>query len=323
MPIISALSLLLLAQDALEPGVRAFSEGKYAEAARLLEAAPESPTRDLFRQLATLGQRGCGGADLTALDRQWRTLNDARLKRLAGIALAQCVPSALQELQAAYPNDADVLYQVARHHLRAWNDAVFAMYQRAPSSYRVHQLSAEILEIQGKLPEAEAEFRKAIAKAPQALNLHFRLGRVLLLQAQGAAGLASARAEFEKELERNPSDAAAEFQVGQILQAEGKPAEARPRLERALALSPGLAEAALALAKIESQDKQYGKAIALLEGVTTRQPNHEAALYNLMLAYRNAGRMDKARAAKAALDKLQKPPEGEFTEFLKKLEGKK
>jgi hypothetical protein len=38
-----------------------------------------------------------------------------------------------------------------------------------------------------------------------------------------------------------------------------------------------------------------------------------------MLAYRNAGRPDDARKAKAELDKLQKPPEGEFTDFLKRL----
>jgi hypothetical protein len=38
-----------------------------------------------------------------------------------------------------------------------------------------------------------------------------------------------------------------------------------------------------------------------------------------MIAYRNAGRMADARREKAELDKLQRPPEGEFTEFLKKL----
>ena len=38
-----------------------------------------------------------------------------------------------------------------------------------------------------------------------------------------------------------------------------------------------------------------------------------------MLAYRNSGQMDKARREKQELDKLQRPPEGEFTDFLKKL----
>jgi hypothetical protein len=38
-----------------------------------------------------------------------------------------------------------------------------------------------------------------------------------------------------------------------------------------------------------------------------------------MLAYRNAGRAADAQREKAEIDKLQRPPSGEFTEFLKKL----
>jgi len=49
------------------------------------------------------------------------------------------------------------------------------------------------------------------------------------------------------------------------------------------------------------------------------QPLNESARYNLMLAYRNAGRGDDALREKAAIDKLRRPPQGEFTEFLKKL----
>jgi hypothetical protein len=48
-------------------------------------------------------------------------------------------------------------------------------------------------------------------------------------------------------------------------------------------------------------------------------PQSEAAHYSLMMAYRNAGKLAEARREKAELDKLQKAPEGEFTEFLKKL----
>jgi hypothetical protein len=49
------------------------------------------------------------------------------------------------------------------------------------------------------------------------------------------------------------------------------------------------------------------------------QPRSEVARYNLMVAYRNAGRTADAQKAKAELDKLQKPPEGEFADFLKRL----
>jgi tetratricopeptide (TPR) repeat protein len=328
-----AISLLVLlsvplAADALEDGLQAFAQGRYAEAVRVLQQAPAAPLRELFLALSKLGASGCGTQITTDLSAQVSQLEDVRLKRLAGLALAQCQPApealaTLQALEAAAPGDADVLYQIARVHLRAWNETVQALYQRAPASYRVNQLSAEILEIQGKLPEAEAEFRKAIAKNPQALNLHFRLGRVLLLQAQGAPALAAARAEFERELALNPADAAAEFQIGQLLLAEGQAAEARTRLESALRLRPAFREALFALAKLEAQQRHYERAIPLLEELVRLQPNHEGAQYNLMLAYRATNQPAKAQAAKAALDRLQKPPEGEFTEFLRKLGEKK
>jgi hypothetical protein len=41
-----------------------------------------------------------------------------------------------------------------------------------------------------------------------------------------------------------------------------------------------------------------------------------------MLTYRNVGRSAEALEQKKELDRLQKPPEGEFTEFLKKLGDK-
>ena len=63
-------------------------------------------------------------------------------------------------------------------------------------------------------------------------------------------------------------------------------------------------------------------AAKLLERAVKLQPRGEIAHYNLMLAYRNAGRTADAQREKLELDKLQKPPEGEFTDFLKRLGNK-
>jgi tetratricopeptide (TPR) repeat protein len=253
---------------------------------------------------------------------------DDTLRRLTGLALAEChvahnrleaaLPVVL-ELQKQFPSDADVLYEAARVHMKAWNDVVFRMYQKAPASYRVNQISAEIFEVQGRYPEAVAEYRKAIQKNPSAINLHFRLGRALLMQSHSPDALNEARKEFDAELKLNPSDAVAEYEVGQILIAENKPEEAAPRFERALALSPDFTEALLALAKERANRKRYDDAIQFLERAVHLQPANESAHYNLMLAYRNAGRTADALREKAEIDKLQRPPEGEFTEFLKKL----
>jgi Flp pilus assembly protein TadD len=75
----------------------------------------------------------------------------------------------------------------------------------------------------------------------------------------------------------------------------------------------------IALGKLQTQAQRYQEAIGLLTRATKLQPENEGAHYALLTAYRDAGQMDRAAAEKAILDRLQKPPEGEFTDFLKKL----
>src|SRR5579859_1509668 len=132
----------------------------------------------------------------------------AKGSRQAGLALAQCRIAAKQfdaagplvaQLEKQYPSDPDVLYVSANYHMKAWNDAIYRMYQKAPASYRVDELSAEVFETQGKYTEAIAEYKKAIAKNPKAINLHYRLGRALLQQSHDPAVLSQARKEFEAE----------------------------------------------------------------------------------------------------------------------------
>ncbi len=310
----------------LAQGIDAFNRGEYGAALQSLDRAPEGPQRSVYQALARAGLGKCGAAE-PELRVSFGSVADAPLRRLAGLALVQCDLAAgrydealpvLAKLKALYPADADVLYETARLHMRAWNDTLFEMFEKTPGSFRVNQLSAEIFEIEGRYTEAAAEYRKAIEKNPRALNLHFRLGRVLA-ESHSAENLAQARQEFEAELRLNPGDAAAEYEVGQILAAGQQPAEAVRHFERAAALNPNFAEALEAVAKARMDAKQYAEAIGLLERVVALQPANETAHYRLMMAYRNAGRPADAAREQAAMDKLRQAPEGEFTDFLKRL----
>jgi tetratricopeptide (TPR) repeat protein len=316
---------LMLAQGGLtDDGIAAFNQGKYSVAlAKMTEAAkdPNDKQAHLFLALSQAAIGDCAAA-LPALSTM------AAEERLAGIAAVKCYSASgaepkafalLDEMSAKWPSDADVLYLKAKLHMKAFNDTTLAMFQRTPASYRVRQLSAEIFEVQSRYDEAVAEYRKAIEMNPQAPDLHFRLGRVILLAGHNADSLAKAAAAFQDELKLNPEDGACEFQLGQIAQVESKKTDARAHFEKALALSPQFVQAMIALGKIETQDQQYGKAISLLTKAAALQPSNETAHYALLTAYRDAGQMDKAKAEKAILDKLQKPPEGEFSDFLKKL----
>ncbi len=336
MPGINSLSVLsglaaafLFAQtNPVADGIAAFNRGDYKAARVSLERSPNDSQARLFLALTKAATGECEGAfaDLT------KAFSTGEHRRLAGLALAQChvvakrfaeAGATIAQLEKEFPADADVLYVSADYHMKAWNDAIYRMYQKAPSSFRVDQLSAEVFETQGKYTEAIAEYRKAIAKNPKAINLHYRLGRALLQQSHDPALLNQARKEFEAELLLNPSDAVAEYQVGQILIAEQKKVEAAAHLERAAELRPDFPEALIAVAKLRSDAKRYPDAVAILERAVKLQPRNETAHYNLMMAYRNAGRPADAQREKTELDKLQKPPEGEFTDFLKRLGDKK
>jgi Tfp pilus assembly protein PilF len=330
---ISALALFaaLIAQgapdDALQKGIEEFHKGRYAAAEAALERAPDSAQRRTFLALAGAATGHCDRVE-KQLAEEFEQTQEADLRRLAGLALTQCQLSkgryddavpVLARLKALYPSDADVLYQAARLHMRAWNETLYEMYQKTPSSYRVNQISAEVFEIQNRYPEAVSEYRKAIEKNPAAVNLHFRLGRALLLESHSPDQLALAQAEFEKELALNPADAVAEYEIGQILIAGQQNAGATKRFERALEISPGFAEALQALAKLRVDAKQYAEGISLLEKVVRLQPANESAHYTLMRAYRDSGRSADAAREQAELDKLRQTPQGEFTDFLKRL----
>ena len=315
---IKVVLLIAAALHANDDGITAFKEGRYSEA--LVKLKNATSARD--RAFLALTQAALGDCT-SALPNLGANYKDPLLQRLTGLASVKCDPvnalDRLQWLEQRFPNDPDVLYTAAKLHMKAFNDATFAMFQRAPSSYRVHELSAEIFETQNRYSEAIAEYRKAIETNPNAPELHYRLGRALLLQSHDPAALDQAANEFRSELALSPEDGACEFQLGQIAQVQGKMAEAKSHFERALALSPRFVQALIALGKLCSQAKDYPTAIALLSRATALQPANETAHYALLTAYRDSGDMEKAKEEKAALDKLQKPPEGEFSEFLKKL----
>jgi len=302
-------------------GIADFNAGRYSEALKeLLAADQKDPNIQLFLALTQAALGDCA----SALPR----LTKEPLDRLGGMAAVKCYSSLgdsahefslLERLQTQFPNDADVLYLSAKQHMKAFNDATFAMFQRTPSSYRVHELSADIFEAQNRFDDAIAEYRKAIELNPDAPDLHYRLGRALLLQSHSPEVLEQAAAAFRSELKLNPEDASCEFQLGQIAQVETKTAEARLHFEEALKLSPAFVQALLALGKIEAAAKNFPRAVELLRKATELEPANEAAHYALMSAYRDSGQMDHAKQEKATLDKLQKPEDGEFSNFLKKL----
>ena len=318
-----AAAVTLPAQDRLGLGLQAFDKGDYAAAEQALTGLDDAGANAILA--ATYAATGrCHRAE-PALQADYP---DPKLRLLTGLALARCriaqqrfveAGQSLAKLEEEFPKNPDVLYEQARLHLKAWNGAVERMFENAPASFRVNQLSAEIFEIQGRFDEAVAEYRKAIRKSPKTLNLHYRLGRALLMRSHEAEALEQARQEFEDELKLNPYDAVAHYQIAQILEVQQQGEQAASRLERALELDPDFAEALTALARYRSRAEDHAAAVDLLERAVELQPESESSWYALMVAYRNAGRRDDALAAKKKLDALQASADGEFNDFLRRI----
>ncbi len=323
-------SSLLLAANTRDDGISAFQAGRYSVALQKLKQSPPADTvGQAFWGLTEAALNDCPAAlpKLTAVHE-----SEPDLYRLANLAAAKCYSALgdqahtfaiLDKLQRKFPNDSDVLYSNAKLHMKAFNDATLQMFERTPSSYRVHELSAEIFEVENRFTESIAEYRKAIELNPGAPDLHFRLGRALLLQNHEKASLDQAAAAFREELKVNPEDAACEFQLGQISQVQGNPPESKAHFERALSLSPNFVQAIIALGKLKTQEKHWTEAIVLLRRAIELQPSNEIAHYALLTAYRDSGDMEKAKGEKDTLDRLEKPPAGEFSDFLKKLDAPK
>jgi len=328
LPALLLLTTVALASTPLDDGMAAFNEGRYSVALSKLTEASKNSGDKTARTFLALTQAALGDCKAALPGLTPVRPADGDIYRLAGLAAVKCYSNLgedaktyglLKNLEQQFPNDPDVLYLGAKLHMKAFNDATFAMFRRTPSSYRVHELSGEIFEVENRYSDAVAEYRKAIELNPNAPELHFRLGRAILLQSHNPESLEQAAAEFRSELKLSPEDGACEFQLGQIARVQGNAAAAKPHFERAVRLSPTFVQALIALGKLHSQQKQYDQAIALLSRATQLQPANESAHYALLTAYRDSGQMEKAKQEKTILDKLQKPPEGEFSDFLKKL----
>jgi len=311
--------------DAFLTGLKAFHAGDYAAAERDFRRSTE-PGAPAFLAITLAATGRCAQAEPEL--RNALAANTGDVYKLAGLAFVQCriaesrfeeAASVMGQVRARFPEDAEALYLAARLEMRQWNDTIYQLYRSAPGSFRVNQISGEVLETQGRFAEATAEYRKALAKNPKAIALHYRLGRALLMTSHDADALASALKEFQAELALNPYDAVAEYQVAQILQAQAKPGDAAAGYERAIALDSRFVEPLIGLGKLRMEQEKHGDAIPLLLRAVSLAPANESAHYNLMMAYRKTGRQEDALREKAELDKLQKTPEGEFTDFLKKL----
>ena len=85
-----------------------------------------------------------------------------------------------QVLQRDFGTDPEVLYVLTTSTPTYRCALRRTCYRKPPSSYQVHQLNAEALEVQGKWADAAKEYEAILQAKPDVPGIHFRLGRLLL-----------------------------------------------------------------------------------------------------------------------------------------------
>jgi tetratricopeptide (TPR) repeat protein len=172
----------------------------------------------------------------------------------------------------AHPADVDVLYYLGLVTRRLAADEFQRLARMAPDSARVHQLQAETLEAQERRADAEKEYVSALEMKPDLLDALLGLGKLKRIRLaceeaiplyekaesirptfDGAYGLGVchsylqndelAAKEFEQAVQRSPSAAVAWAGLGSSLVKLRRTAEGIAKLQRAIALEPGMHEA--------------------------------------------------------------------------------
>ena len=220
----------------------------------------------------------------------------------------------LAVLTREFAHDPDVLY-AATH---AFSDLSMKTSQDlardAPFSFQVHELNAEALEIQGKWPEAAAEYQKILDINPMLPGVHARLGRAYLAKPQPSPDeLAKAKKAFEEEIEIDPRNAGAEYVLGQLAADSSDSAGAIQHFTKATKLDSNFSEAFLGLGTSLNSAKRFADAVAPLETYEKMAPDSPSGHYQLAVAYSGAGRKADAnreaqlqRQASEALEALKR-----------------
>jgi predicted O-linked N-acetylglucosamine transferase (SPINDLY family) len=142
----------------------------------------------------------------------------------------------------------------------------------------------------GRLTEAEALFRRAIAAAPDSARAHMNLGNAL----QKRGRLEDAAAAQRAAIACDAGHAGAHFNLGAVLLAMGDGERAEESFVKALELDPGLADAAVYLAECRSLAGDAEGAYRHLAHAAALAPGHAGIRANLALALIDLGRLEDA-----------------------------
>jgi len=164
-----------------------------------------------------------------------------------------------------------------------WSDNV----ENRPESKIAHFNFGLILDEEGKVEQAKAEYEHAIRIDPNYFDVRTNLGIIFANQ----GNLDRARNEFEHEIRINPNHIEARYNLGNVFLAQGDIVKATAEYEYAIGIQPGRTKSNLEayinshinLGAVLTQQGRPDKAMAYYEKALEIDPNNTIAMSNLAL----------------------------------------
>ncbi len=183
-----------------------------------------------------------------------------------------------------------------------------------PQSDRLYFQRGTLLAMTGQPSQAVKDFETAGKLSPQK-NLPVVARAVVLLELGEAP---QAVALLRRTAAVSPNDYLVQYILGEALNRSGPAAgsdeekEAVRALEKSVSLNPEFAASRAVLGKLLLRRNQTDRAIAELEKALDLDPNETSSLYQLALAYRKKGALERAKELFAKVDRVKSEERDKF-----------
>jgi tetratricopeptide (TPR) repeat protein len=221
----------------------------------------------------------------------------------------QAVEVAL-ELTRLYPKDPEVLYHGSRLFANYAYLATVKIVEVAPDSLWLHLAAGEANESQGQSDAALREYREVLSLDPKRPGVHFRIGRVLLARAQQSTTDTSSEAEalkeFEQELRLDPTNANAAYEAGEIHRKSARFDKALESFLLAVKHYPDFEEALVGVGRTLVSLGRPEQALPSLQKALAVNARNEVSWYQLSLVYKSLGNAAEQQKALVEFQRLRR-----------------
>jgi tetratricopeptide (TPR) repeat protein/2-polyprenyl-3-methyl-5-hydroxy-6-metoxy-1,4-benzoquinol methylase len=173
-------------------------------------------------------------------------------------------------------------------------DEAVARYRWAlalePNNADAHYNLGNVLRQQSKFDEAEIHYQRAVVLKPTFAEAHNNLGNVLRRQGKSD----EAATHYQQAVALKPNFADAHINLGNALLDQGRADEAASQYHRAMALNPGSAEAHGNLANVLNWQGRLDEAVVEYQRALALKPDFAEAHNNLGTAFRYQGKTAEA-----------------------------